>query len=39
MVNGDDFQIVFSDTPGIIEPNYMMQESDDEIGENCNGRC
>ena len=27
MVNGDDFQIVFSDTPGIIEPNYMMQEA------------
>ncbi len=27
MVNGDDFQIVFSDTPGIIQPNYKMQES------------
>ncbi len=27
IVNGDDFQIVFSDTPGIIKPNYKMQES------------
>lgn len=27
IVNGDDFQIVFSDTPGIIKPAYEMQES------------
>ncbi len=27
IVNGDDFQIVYSDTPGIIEPKYKMQES------------
>jgi len=27
IVNGDDFQIVFSDTPGIIDPKYKMQES------------
>jgi len=27
IVNGDDFQIVFSDTPGIIKPAYEMQQS------------
>ena len=27
IVNGDDFQIVFSDTPGIIKPAYELQES------------
>lgn len=27
MVNGDDFQIVYSDTPGIIKPGYKLQES------------
>lgn len=27
IVNGDDFQIVFSDTPGILKPNYKLQES------------
>ena len=27
IVNGDDYQIVFSDTPGIIRPNYKLQES------------
>lgn len=26
IVNGEDFQIVYSDTPGIIKPNYKMQE-------------
>lgn len=26
IVNGDDFQIVYSDTPGIIKPNYKLQE-------------
>ncbi len=26
IVNGDDFQIVFSDTPGIIRPAYKLQE-------------
>ena len=27
IVNGDDFQIVYSDTPGIINPKYKLQES------------
>jgi len=27
IVNGDDFQIIFSDTPGIIKPAYSLQES------------
>jgi GTPase len=27
IVNGDDFQIIFSDTPGIIKPAYQLQES------------
>lgn len=27
IVNGEDYQIVFSDTPGIIEPAYELQES------------
>ena len=27
IVSGDDFQIVFSDTPGIIKPAYALQES------------
>lgn len=27
IVNGDDYQIVFSDTPGMIKPNYDLQES------------
>jgi GTP-binding protein Era len=26
-VSGDDFQIVYSDTPGILKPNYKLQES------------
>jgi GTPase len=26
IVSGDDFQLVFSDTPGIIKPKYKMQE-------------
>ena len=26
IVNGEDFQIVYSDTPGIIKPNYKLQE-------------
>ncbi|MBO7651307.1 MAG: GTPase Era [Bacteroidales bacterium] len=26
IVNGDDSQIVYSDTPGIIKPNYKLQE-------------
>jgi GTP-binding protein Era len=26
IVNGDDFQIVYSDTPGIIQPVYKLQE-------------
>ncbi|GAA4133285.1 GTPase Era [Sphingobacterium lactis] len=27
IVNEDDLQIVFSDTPGVIKPNYSLQES------------
>jgi GTP-binding protein Era len=27
IVNGDNFQIVFSDTPGILHPHYKLQES------------
>lgn len=27
IVNGDDFQIVYSDTPGVLTPNYKLQES------------
>ncbi|MEI6576026.1 MAG: GTPase Era [Bacteroidota bacterium] len=27
LVNGEDYQIVFSDTPGILDPNYLLQES------------
>jgi len=27
LVNGDDFQIVYSDTPGLLKPNYKLQES------------
>jgi GTP-binding protein Era len=27
IVNGDDFQIVYSDTPGIIKPQYKLHES------------
>ncbi len=26
IVNGDDFQIVYSDTPGVIKPNYHLQK-------------
>ncbi len=27
IVNGDDFQVILSDTPGIIKPAYQLQES------------
>jgi len=27
LVNGEDYQIVFSDTPGILDPHYLLQES------------
>ena len=27
IVNGDDFQIVYSDTPGILDPKYKLQET------------
>lgn len=27
IVNGDDFQIVYSDTPGILNPKYKLQEA------------
>ena len=26
IVNGDDFQIVYSDTPGVLKPSYRLQE-------------
>ena len=26
IVNADDYQIVFSDTPGVLKPNYKLQE-------------
>lgn len=27
IVNGEDYQIVYSDTPGVLKPNYRLQES------------
>ncbi|MBB3188007.1 GTPase Era [Microbacter margulisiae] len=27
IVNGDDFQIVYSDTPGVLKPHYKLQQS------------
>ncbi|OFX49183.1 MAG: GTPase Era [Bacteroidetes bacterium GWA2_40_14] len=27
IVNGDDFQLVYSDTPGILKPNYKLQQN------------
>jgi len=27
IVNGEDFQIVYSDTPGVLAPNYKLQQS------------
>ena len=27
IINGEDFQVVLSDTPGVIKPNYQMQNS------------
>ena len=27
IVNDDDYQIVYSDTPGILKPNYRLQKS------------
>ena len=27
IVNSDDFQIVYSDTPGVLQPNYKLQET------------
>lgn len=27
IINGDDFQIIFSDTPGVVKPNYKLQET------------
>ena len=27
IVNGEDFQIVYSDTPGVLTPNYKLQQS------------
>ncbi len=27
IVNGEDFQIIYSDTPGILKPNYKLQEA------------
>ena len=33
IVNGDDYQIVFSDTPGVLKPKYKLQESMLEFSE------
>ena len=33
IVNGDDFQIVYSDTPGVLKPNYKLQEQMLEFSE------
>ncbi|MFC0877908.1 GTPase Era [Saccharicrinis sp. FJH2] len=27
IINGEDFQIIFSDTPGVVKPHYKLQES------------
>ncbi|NJN50278.1 MAG: GTP-binding protein, partial [Polaribacter sp.] len=27
IVNGEDYQIIFSDTPGVMNPSYQLQES------------
>ena len=27
IVNGEDFQLIFSDTPGVLKPHYKLQES------------
>lgn len=34
IVNGDDFQLVFSDTPGVIKPHYKLQEAMLSFSEN-----
>ncbi|WP_394801080.1 GTPase [Niabella ginsengisoli] len=34
-----DYQIIFSDTPGIIKPEYKLHEKNDAIGKRCAGRC
>ena len=33
IVNGDNYQIVFSDTPGVLKPKYKLQESMLEFSE------
>ena len=33
IVNGEDFQIVYSDTPGVLKPNYKLQEQMLEFSE------
>ena len=33
IVNTDEYQIVFSDTPGVLKPNYKMQEAMREFSE------
>ena len=33
IVNTDDYQIVFSDTPGVLSPKYKLQESMLEFSE------
>lgn len=33
IVNADDYQIVFSDTPGVLKPNYKLQEQMLEFSE------
>lgn len=39
IVNTDDYQIVFSDTPGVLKPNYKMQEAMREFSEGSVDRC
>ncbi|MDR2586096.1 MAG: GTPase Era [Prevotellaceae bacterium] len=37
IVNGDNYQIVYSDTPGILRPNYKLQEQMMEVVETAIG--
>jgi GTPase len=39
IVNGEDYQIVYSDTPGILKPNYKLQESMMSFVRHCNFGC
>ena len=39
IVNSDDAQIVFSDTPGVLKPNYKLQEMMLAFSESALQRC